>query len=224
MIFATFEFKGPRMYVAPVIFALAPVINTIVTLFWHPTPAAPGTFGPPEPAPHWSLYVGIILAGLGAGLVLFAKELGEAKHAAHANRRPEPPDARRSPRRRSSRDPRGGRRAAQHGAGPRLDGADVPQARRRDSGRRGAARRAAHRLRLRAAPSSRPGSGGDFKEYLHRIKGKLPKLRRVAELFAAEHRRVSDHTNFQMAAASLTGCVRQIEEILAAVQAEQRPG
>ena len=59
---------------------------------------------------------------------------------------------------------------------------------------------------------------GDFKDYLHRIKGKLPKLRRVAELFAAEHRRVSDHTNFQMAAASLTGCVRQIEEILAAVR------
>ena len=58
---------------------------------------------------------------------------------------------------------------------------------------------------------------GDFKEYLHRIKGKLSKLRRAAELFAAEHRRVSDHTNFQMAAASLTGCVRQIEEILTAV-------
>jgi hypothetical protein len=58
---------------------------------------------------------------------------------------------------------------------------------------------------------------GDFKEYLHRIKGKLPKLRRAAELFAAEHRRVSDHTNFQMAAASLTGCVRRIEEILAVV-------
>ena len=59
---------------------------------------------------------------------------------------------------------------------------------------------------------------GDYKEYLRRLKGKLPKLRRAAELFAAEHRRVSDHTNFQMAAASLTGCVRQIEEILAAVE------
>jgi drug/metabolite transporter (DMT)-like permease len=83
VIFATFEFKGPRMYVAPVIFALAPVINTIVTLFWHPSATAPMTFGPPDPAPHWSLYVGIVAAGLGAGLVLFAKELGEAKHAAH---------------------------------------------------------------------------------------------------------------------------------------------
>ena len=60
----------------------------------------------------------------------------------------------------------------------------------------------------------------DSKEYLHRARGKLPKLRRVAEYFEREHRRVSDHTNFQMAAASLTACVRQIEEVLAAVQAE----
>jgi hypothetical protein len=58
----------------------------------------------------------------------------------------------------------------------------------------------------------------DTKEYLRRLNGKLPKLRRVAEFFAREHRRVSDHTNFQMAAVSLTGCIRQIEEILAAVR------
>lgn len=57
----------------------------------------------------------------------------------------------------------------------------------------------------------------DYADYLRRLKGKLPKLRRVADYFAAEYRNVSDHTNFQMAAASLTGCVRQIEEILPAV-------
>jgi hypothetical protein len=57
----------------------------------------------------------------------------------------------------------------------------------------------------------------DAKEYLHRARGKLPKLKRMAELFAREHRRVSDHTNFEMAAASLSGCVHQIEEILAQV-------
>lgn len=62
---------------------------------------------------------------------------------------------------------------------------------------------------------------GDLKEYLHRIKGKLPKLRRVAEFFAANHKRVSDHTNYQMAAASLSGCVKQIEEILAGIAAEK---
>src|SRR5213596_2689325 len=62
----------------------------------------------------------------------------------------------------------------------------------------------------------------DSKEFLHRIRGKLPKLRRVADSFAQEYRRVSDHTNFQMAALSLSGCVRQIEEILTAVK-EERP-
>jgi drug/metabolite transporter (DMT)-like permease len=81
VIFATFEFKGPRIYVAPVIFALAPVINTLVSLFWHPTSDAPLTFGAPVETPHWTLYIGIVLAGAGAGLVLYAKELTESKHA-----------------------------------------------------------------------------------------------------------------------------------------------
>jgi hypothetical protein len=63
----------------------------------------------------------------------------------------------------------------------------------------------------------------DHKEYLHRARAKLSKLRRVAEFFAAEHRRVSDHTNYQMAAASLTGCVRQIEEILSRVDKPSEP-
>jgi hypothetical protein len=58
----------------------------------------------------------------------------------------------------------------------------------------------------------------DPKEYLHRARGKLPKLRRVAEYFQREYRRVSDHTNFQMAATSLTFCVQQIEEVLEAVR------
>ena len=58
---------------------------------------------------------------------------------------------------------------------------------------------------------------GDVQEFLRRAKGKLPKLRRAAEFFAQEHRRVSDHTNYQMAALSLSGCVRQIDEVLAAV-------
>jgi hypothetical protein len=57
----------------------------------------------------------------------------------------------------------------------------------------------------------------DAKEYLHRIRGKLSKLRKVADHFAAGYRDVSDHTNFEMAARSLSGCVKQIEEILAAV-------
>jgi hypothetical protein len=61
------------------------------------------------------------------------------------------------------------------------------------------------------------GQRGDWAEYVRRLRGKLPKLRRVADFFADEHRRVSDHMNYQMAALSLTSCVRQIEEILSQV-------
>lgn len=58
---------------------------------------------------------------------------------------------------------------------------------------------------------------GDLAKYLRIARGKLPKLRRVADYFAREHRRVSDHTNYQMAAQSLSAGVAQIDEILAQV-------
>jgi hypothetical protein len=80
VIFATFEFKGPKLFVAPLIFALAPVINTVFSLFWHPDNPHQ-TFGPPEVAPDVTLYFGIVAAGLGAGLVLFSKEYPEWLHA-----------------------------------------------------------------------------------------------------------------------------------------------
>ena len=57
----------------------------------------------------------------------------------------------------------------------------------------------------------------DYADYLRRLKGKLPKLRRVAEVLATEHRRVSDHTNYQMASLSLNEGVRRLEEIFAAL-------
>ena len=57
----------------------------------------------------------------------------------------------------------------------------------------------------------------DAKEYLHRARSKLPKLRRQVEFFAKEWQRVSSHTNFEMAARSLSECVRQIEEVLAMI-------
>jgi len=61
---------------------------------------------------------------------------------------------------------------------------------------------------------------GDTATYLRRLKGKLPKLRKGAELFAREYKRVSAHTNFEMASLSLSGAVRQMEEIFAAIQSE----
>lgn len=59
---------------------------------------------------------------------------------------------------------------------------------------------------------------GDAREYLLRAAGKLGKLRKVAEYFAREHRNVSDHTNYQMAAASLTACVQEIAQVLEAAR------
>jgi hypothetical protein len=64
----------------------------------------------------------------------------------------------------------------------------------------------------------------DAQEYLHRARGKLPKLRRQAEFFAENFRRISDHTNFQMAALSLTGVVAELESVLANVQRDAPPG
>lgn len=60
----------------------------------------------------------------------------------------------------------------------------------------------------------------DAKEYLRRLKGKLPKLRKAAEFFAQEYPNVSSHTNFEMAARSLSGCVAHIDAILAQVEGQ----
>ena len=64
---------------------------------------------------------------------------------------------------------------------------------------------------------------GDVKEYLRRLKGKLPKLRKAAELFAREYRRASVHTNFEMASLSLSGCVREMEEIFEGIETAPEP-
>ena len=60
---------------------------------------------------------------------------------------------------------------------------------------------------------------GDHATYLRRLRGKLSKLRAGAELLAREHKRVSAHTNFEMASLSLSGTVKQMEEIFAAMAA-----
>lgn len=58
---------------------------------------------------------------------------------------------------------------------------------------------------------------GDFGDFLRRLKGKLPKLRRAAEYFRDHFKEFSPHTNFEMASASLLGVVRHMEEVFAAV-------
>lgn len=66
-----------KLYIAPLIFGLAPVINTLVSSFWHPEPGNALHFK--VEFPGWKMWLGIVLVGLGAALVLFSKEEAEAK-------------------------------------------------------------------------------------------------------------------------------------------------
>lgn len=65
-----------KVFIAPLIFGLAPVINVVVSMLWHPKPGEAMHFG--LKAPHPLLWVGIILVGAGAAIVLYSKELSEA--------------------------------------------------------------------------------------------------------------------------------------------------
>jgi drug/metabolite transporter (DMT)-like permease len=64
-----------KIYIAPLIFGLAPVINTLVSSFWHPEKVPSFHFE----SPGWKLWLGIVLVGLGAALVLFSKEEAESQ-------------------------------------------------------------------------------------------------------------------------------------------------
>lgn len=54
---------GSPLYIAPLVFSGAPIVNVIVTLLWHP----------PEQAPKPIFFVGVLMAAVGAGLVLYSK-------------------------------------------------------------------------------------------------------------------------------------------------------
>jgi hypothetical protein len=61
---------GTPLYVPPLVFAGAPIVNAIVSLLWHP----PKEGFRAETVQGWLLFVaGILLAALGAGLVLYSK-------------------------------------------------------------------------------------------------------------------------------------------------------
>jgi hypothetical protein len=65
-----------RIYIAPLIFALAPAVNTLVSLIWHPKAGNPWVFE--FEMPGWKLPAGIVLVALGTFLVLMSKEEVEA--------------------------------------------------------------------------------------------------------------------------------------------------
>jgi hypothetical protein len=65
-----------RIYIAPLIFSLAPAINTLLSLIWHPKPGDPWHFS--FELPGWKLPAGIVLVAVGTFLVLMSKEEMEA--------------------------------------------------------------------------------------------------------------------------------------------------
>ncbi len=67
-----------KLYIAPIIFATAPLLNTLISLIWHPSRAG-GVMHFELKTPHWTLYLGILFVGLGAALVLYSKELTERR-------------------------------------------------------------------------------------------------------------------------------------------------
>ena len=81
-----------RIYIAPLIFCLAPMINTLMSLVWHPKPGDPWNFH--LEIPSWHLPVGIALIAGGVFLVLYSKE---AVEAAKGGPKPAPPPAEPSP-------------------------------------------------------------------------------------------------------------------------------
>ena len=62
IIFA-FKYGGLPTYVMPLVFAGAPLVNVVFTMWQHP----------PKTTPNPLLYVGFLLAAMGAGLVLYFK-------------------------------------------------------------------------------------------------------------------------------------------------------
>lgn len=64
------KFGGSPMFVPPLVFAGAPIVSAIVSVIWHWKPE----YTRPELARGWGMFAaGILLAALGAGLVLYSK-------------------------------------------------------------------------------------------------------------------------------------------------------
>jgi hypothetical protein len=67
-----------RVYIAPLIFSIAPAVNTLLSLFWHPNAKTGEWAAFHFEMPGWKLPLGILLVAAGTFLVLFSKEEAEA--------------------------------------------------------------------------------------------------------------------------------------------------
>ena len=66
VIFAVNRYGGRPILVAPLVFAGAPIVNTLVSMIWDR----------PSRAPEWRFYLGVLLAAVGAALVLRFRPVG----------------------------------------------------------------------------------------------------------------------------------------------------
>jgi uncharacterized membrane protein len=65
-IILAFKYGGLPTYVMPLVFAGAPLVNVLFSMWLHP----------PKTSPNPLLYLGFVLAAVGAGLVLYFKPQG----------------------------------------------------------------------------------------------------------------------------------------------------
>lgn len=82
-----------RMYIAPLIFCLAPIINTLLSTVWHPDTKTGAWDDFHLDLPGWKLWVGIVLVAAGTFLVLKSKEDMEAAKGPKPAIKPEPSTA-----------------------------------------------------------------------------------------------------------------------------------
>lgn len=84
-----------RILIAPLIFSIAPIVNTLLSSFWDPKPGKWANFE--WNSPPLLFWLGILLVAVGTGLVLYSKEQAEQerkkKHLAAHAARVEPPAA-----------------------------------------------------------------------------------------------------------------------------------
>ena len=67
--------KGSALYVAPLVFAGAPIINTIATILY---------FHPVRVMPDWRFFAGLLLAAGGAAMVMIYKPVEKPAEKTHA--------------------------------------------------------------------------------------------------------------------------------------------
>lgn len=79
VIFATANASlADRIYIAPIIFALAPLVNAIVSLFWHPSKESAFHIAAPKEMPGMLFWIGLVFAAVGTFCILYSKEKSEA--------------------------------------------------------------------------------------------------------------------------------------------------